>query len=77
MEPHEQDDWGDDRDFDRDRDECDRCGGEGSIEYDEAGPSEWGEDCPSEVNHLIECPKCGGAGYFEPPPCRGIGPANL
>ena len=59
----EQDAWDDDGwDRDYERDECDRCGGEGHIEYAEAGPSVWGEDCPSEVNHLIECPECGGRG---------------
>lgn len=51
------DDWDDDH---GDPDRCDRCGGEGVIEYAEAGPEVWGEDCPSEVNHLVTCPECGG-----------------
>lgn len=56
----------DDRDYDDlDRDTCERCGGDGSIEYMDAGPSVWGEDCPSEVNHLVECPDCGGTGSAE------------
>lgn len=42
--------------------DCDRCGGEGHIEYDEGGPDVWGEDCPSEVNHLVACPDCDGSG---------------
>lgn len=41
---------------------CERCGGDGTIEYLDAGPSVWGEDCPSEVNHLVECPNCEGTG---------------
>ena len=41
-----------------DNEVCDRCGGDGFIEYADAGPSEWGEDCPSEMNHLIPCPEC-------------------
>lgn len=44
------------------RDERERCGGEGLIEYAEGGPEVWGEDCPSEVNHLVTCPDCGGNG---------------
>ena len=47
-------------DFEDDR--CDRCGGEGVIEYAEGGPEVWGEDCPSEVNHMVTCPDCGGNG---------------
>ena len=50
------DDWMDD-------DICERCGGDGSVEYDDA-PDAWGEDSPSEENHLIECPDCGGHGRF-------------
>lgn len=42
---------------------CDECGGEGFIEYNDAGPSYWGEDCPSEINHLVTCRTCGGTGY--------------
>lgn len=53
------DDW--DHDFDDD-DRCYRCGGEGVIEYADGGPEVWGEDCPSEINHLVTCPDCGGAG---------------
>jgi hypothetical protein len=37
------------------------CGGEGFIEYLEC-PEVWGEDCPSEVNHLVTCPDCAGTG---------------
>lgn len=61
--PIEDDDWDTEP-----RDTCERCGGEGSIEYAEAGPDVWGEDCPSEVNHLVECPDCGGYGYFKEQP---------
>lgn len=48
--------------YDPDRDDCDRCGGEGNLEYDEAGPDVWGEDCPSETNHLVACPDYRGSG---------------
>lgn len=41
---------------------CDRCGGEGFIEYNDGDPGDWGEDCPSEVNHLITCRACQGTG---------------
>jgi len=41
---------------------CDRCGGEGFIEYNDGDGGDWGEDCPSEINHLIVCRKCGGTG---------------
>jgi hypothetical protein len=51
--------WSDDYD---DNVVCDRCGGEGSIDYDDAGPAVWGEDCPSEMNHLVTCPDCLGQG---------------
>jgi hypothetical protein len=51
-----------DDDFDYERDHCQRCGGEGHIEYAEAGPDVWGEDSPSEVNHLVTCPDCRGTG---------------
>lgn len=49
-------------DFDReqgegDLEECELCGGEGVREYEDA-PDEWGEDCPSEPNHLIPCRGC-------------------
>lgn len=40
---------------------CWRCGGEGSVEYNDA-PEVWGEDSPSEENHLVECPECHGEG---------------
>jgi len=55
LEPHEQDD-------DLLSTDCLRCAGEGFIEYLEAGPDVWGEDCPSEENHLVTCPDCGGTG---------------
>lgn len=41
---------------------CDECGGEGFIEYNDAGPSYWGEDSPSEINHLLICRSCNGSG---------------
>ena len=43
--------------YDPDAWDCDRCGGEGHMEYNDC-PEAWGEDCPSEVNHLVECPNC-------------------
>lgn len=53
---------GDDEWADRDLPEsCERCGGAGHLEYLEADEL-WGEDCPSEVNHLVPCPTCHGAG---------------
>jgi hypothetical protein len=42
-------------------DYCPTCGGEGVAEYNDC-PEAWGEDCPSEANHLITCPNCGGSG---------------
>jgi len=53
-----------DLDDDFDDDLCSRCGGQGYVEYNEA-PESWGEDCPSEPNHLIDCPECGGTGANE------------
>lgn len=41
---------------------CDRCGGEGVIEYSDGDGGDWGEDCPSEENHLIICRACHGTG---------------
>ena len=41
---------------------CERCGGDGFIEYNDGDGSDWGEDCPSEENHLIVCRECGGTG---------------
>ena len=41
---------------------CDRCGGDGMIEYNDGDGGDWGEDCPSEVNHLITCRACNGTG---------------
>lgn len=52
-------DWDED---DMGDDSCDRCGGEGLLEYNDAGPDVWGEDSPSEVNHLVTCPDCNGTG---------------
>lgn len=43
--------------YDHDAWTCDLCGGEGVREYNDA-PDEWGEDCPSQVNHLIPCRGC-------------------
>lgn len=56
-------DDGYDDDYDLDDSYCDRCGGEGSIEYDDA-PEVWGGDCPDEVNHLVTCPECHGSGVL-------------
>jgi PRTRC genetic system protein A len=39
--------------------DCDRCGGDGFVEYMDA-PDTWGEDCPSEENHLVTCQDCRG-----------------
>jgi hypothetical protein len=48
---------------------CSKCGGEGFVEYDEC-PELWGEDCPSEINHLETCPECGGNnGWWWCPKC--------
>ena len=44
---------------------CPDCGGEGMVEYNDAGPSVWGEDCPSEMNHLVTCPNCKGSGQLK------------
>ena len=44
--------------------DCPTCGGEGTAEYNDC-PETWGEDCPSEVNHLITCPNCGGSGNID------------
>jgi hypothetical protein len=44
---------------------CPSCGGEGMMEYDDAGPSAWGEDCPSEENHMVVCPNCRGSGLMK------------
>jgi DnaJ-class molecular chaperone len=41
--------------------DCDRCGGNGFVEYNDA-PEIWGEDCPGEINYLVTCPECGGTG---------------
>ena len=40
---------------------CPRCCDENHIEYMDA-PEVWGEDSPSEVNHLVLCPDCRGRG---------------
>lgn len=56
--------WADDfSDYDGDDEDnrCERCCGEGLVEYNDA-PDTWGEDCPSEVNHLVRCPDCRGTG---------------
>lgn len=44
-------------------DTCYRCGGDGVLEYMDA-PETWGEDSPSEDNHLVTCPECRGRGYL-------------
>lgn len=41
---------------------CERCGGDGFIEYLDGDGGDWGEDCPSEENHLIVCRECRGTG---------------
>lgn len=51
-----------DYDDDEPSEDCERCGGDGHIEYNDAGPDVWGEDCPSEKNHLVTCPDCNGTG---------------
>lgn len=40
---------------------CYTCGDDGVVEYDDT-PELWGEDCPSETNHLAICPECDGKG---------------
>ena len=40
-----------------DEETCDMCGGDGMIEYLDH-PEVWGEDCPSDQNHLLPCPEC-------------------
>lgn len=46
---------------DEDDDDCPTCGSEGITEYlDDEGS--WGEDCPSEVSHLVTCSNCRGSG---------------
>jgi hypothetical protein len=59
--------WGDVPDYDHWEDACvcDRCGGEGFYEYNDGDGSDWGEDCPSEENHLITCRKCHGTGEIK------------
>ena len=44
---------------------CDRCGGDGWIDYLDGDGGDWGEDCPSEENHPIVCRACGGTGYAQ------------
>lgn len=43
---------------------CPTCGGDGTAEYYDC-PESWGEDCPSEENHLIVCPNCRGSGLLK------------
>ena len=52
--------YGDDDGFDL---TCDRCGGDGVVEYADS-PDVWGEDCPSEMDHLVTCPACYGRGFI-------------
>ena len=59
---YDDDDWLHGDDFGDNR--CDHCGGEGFLEYSDH-PELWGEDCPSEVNHLETCPTCGGMGIIK------------
>jgi hypothetical protein len=58
-----------------DRVDCDRCGGEGFVEYMDA-PDTWGEDSPSEENHLVTCPDCRGSGGHLECPNAGRHPAT-
>lgn len=44
---------------------CERCGGEGRIDYLDGDGSDWGEDCPSEENHPIVCRACRGSGVAQ------------
>ena len=55
--------YADDDLFDDEDDErnCPWCGGDGFTEYDD-DPGAWGEDCPSEENHLVTCSGCKGSG---------------
>lgn len=58
------DDLFDEPDYDEGPDDeasCPWCGGDGVAEYLEC-PEAWGEDCPSEENHIITCPQCKGSG---------------
>lgn len=57
----EDDDPPDDEDFGN-PEYCEECGGDGWISYMDAGPSYWGEDCPSEVDHPVTCRACRGTG---------------
>ena len=41
---------------------CQKCGGDGFLDYLDGDGSDWGEDCPSEENHLITCRACHGTG---------------
>lgn len=44
--------------------ECDRCAGEGWVNYADH-PETWGEDCPSQTDHPETCRECGGDGRTE------------
>lgn len=58
LEPARDEDWGDFwATHDGEGWECSRCGGDGYVEYSDS-PDLWGEDCPSEENHLLPCPEC-------------------
>lgn len=41
---------------------CDRCGGDGWIDYFDGDGGDWGEDFPAEENHPITCRACRGTG---------------
>ena len=45
-------------DDDCDDDYCSMCGGDGVVMLSDCGPSEWGEDCFSEEDRVVECPEC-------------------
>jgi hypothetical protein len=46
---------------------CNRCGGDGLIEYGEA-PEAWGGDTPDLENHFVPCPECRRAALASPGP---------
>jgi hypothetical protein len=48
-----------------DRYTCNRCAGEGMVDYLDGDGGDWGEDCPSEENHPITCRACNGTGQIQ------------
>lgn len=57
--------WGDVCEPSEPHDDCETCGGDGHVEYQDH-PELWGEDCPSRKNHLLPCPDCNGTGRWCP-----------